>query len=229
MREIKDADELATLERALAVTDRVFVDATSGLTAGVTERELATEIDRLFREHADGPAFGTIVAVGDHAARPHHAPSDRPIAEGEPIIIDMGALVDGYRADLTRTIWMGEPSERLKAVYNVVHQAQQAAIAAIQPGRSARAVDAAARELIAAAGYGDHFVHGLGHGIGLRIHEGPSMSETSDDVLRPGQVTTIEPGVYLKDWGGVRIEDVGVVEPEGFRIITRAPKNALVK
>jgi Xaa-Pro aminopeptidase len=129
---------------------------------------------------------------------------------------------------LTRTIWVGEPSGRLKAVYNVVHQAQQAAIAAIQPGRSARAVDAAARELIAAAGYGDHFVHGLGHGIGLRIHEGPSMSKTSDDVLRPGQVTTIEPGVYLKDWGGVRIEDVGVVEPEGFRIITRAPKNAQV-
>ena len=132
----------------------------------------------------------------------------------------------GYAADLTRTIWVGEPTERLRAVYNVVDAAQRAELGALRAGVLGKDVDAVAREVIAAAGHGDHFSHGVrsGHGLGIRVHEAPSLGKTSDDVLLPGQVLTVEPGVYIADWGGVRIEDVGVVEADGFRLLTGAPK-----
>jgi len=227
LRAVKEPAELDLLAAVIQLTDEVFVAATTGLVAGTTERQLAWRIEREMRERgADGAAFPTIVAAGPHGARPHHAPTARPIEDGEPVVIDMGARLGGYAADLTRTIWVGEPTERLRAVYNVVDAAQRAELGALRAGVLGKDVDAVAREVIAAAGHGDHFSHGVrsGHGLGIRVHEAPSLGKTSDDVLLPGQVLTVEPGVYIADWGGVRIEDVGVVEADGFRLLTGAPK-----
>lgn len=227
LRARKDADELQALETALAITDEVFQSVSASMTSDMSERQLAWAIERGFRDSgASGAAFPTIVAAGPHSARPHHAPSDRQLGTGQPVIIDMGALVGGYHGDLTRTVWFGQPSPQLTAIYTIVDQAQRAALQTIGPGVAARDVDAAARAVIDQAGYGEHFVHGLGHGVGVRIHEAPSLAQTSSDILEPGNVVTVEPGIYLTGWGGVRIEDVGVVESERFRVITRAPKNS---
>lgn len=225
LRAVKSAEEIATLTAATELTDAVFVDATRDLQPGLTERELAWRIEREIRERgAEGVSFPPIVAAGPHGARPHHSPGDRPLAAGEPVVIDMGARLHGYHADLTRTVWIGEADDRLREVYDVVLAAQQAAVGVLRAGVSGKDVDAAARDVVVVAGYGDYFTHGLGHGVGLRIHEAPSSSQTSEDVLQTGQVLTVEPGVYIPDWGGVRIEDVGVVEVDGFRVLTRAPK-----
>lgn len=225
LRAVKEEDELARVTDAIRLNDEVFVATTADLRAGATERELAWRIDRTMRElGADGNAFATIVAAGPHAANPHHEPTERPIEEGEPIIIDMGARLRGYLSDLTRTIWVGEPSPALRAVYNIVYQANAAAIAGIRPGMSGQVSDRIGRDIIEEAGYGEQFVHGLGHGVGIRIHEAPSMGKSRDNVLPTGAIITIEPGIYIPDWGGVRIEDVGVLERDGVRILTRAPK-----
>ena len=227
-RAVKEPAELELMAAAIRLTDEVFGAVAATLTAGETEREVAWRIEREMRERgADGPAFPTIVAAGPHGARPHHDPTDRPIAAGEPVIIDMGASLGGYAADLTRTVWVGGPTARLAAVYNVVLSAQRAALGALRAGTTGKEMDAVARDLIANAGYGESFGHGLGHGLGIRVHEAPSLGKTSEDVLVAGQVVTVEPGIYLTDWGGVRIEDVGVVETAGFRVLTGAPKAEL--
>jgi Xaa-Pro aminopeptidase len=200
--------------------------AVGELRPGVTEREMAWIIERAMREEgADGLAFPPSVASGPHAARPHHGVTDRPIAEGEPITMDLGARVDGYNGDLTRTVWLGEPDERLRAVYNVVFEAQTAALVALRAGVTGMAVDGVARRVVENAGYGEAFVHGLGHGLGVRVHEGPSLSKTAETPLQTGEVVTVEPGVYLPGWGGVRIEDVVVIEDHGCRVLTAAPKS----
>ncbi len=225
LRAIKSPAEIATLTAAIELTDAVFVDVTKDLQPGTTERALAWRIEREIRERgAEGISFPPIVASGPHGARPHHSPGDRPLAAGEPIVIDMGARLGGYHADLTRTVWIGDADDRLGEVYGVVLAAQQAALGVLCAGVTGKDADAAARAVVVAAGFGDYFTHGLGHGVGLRIHEAPTSSETSEDVLQAGQVLTVEPGVYIPDWGGVRIEDVGVLEADGFRVLTRAPK-----
>ncbi|MCC6313272.1 MAG: M24 family metallopeptidase, partial [Thermomicrobiales bacterium] len=204
-----------------------FVAATKGLAADTTERELADRLDRAMRDRgASGPAFDTIVAAGPHAARPHHDPTDRPIEEGEPIIIDMGARHRGYNADLTRTIWIGEATERLRTIYTIVFDANAAARAGLRAGLTGAEADRLAREPIEAAGFGEQFTHSLGHGLGIKVHEAPSLRKTSEETLETGNVVTVEPGIYLPDWGGVRIEDVGVIAPDGVRILTEAPKFA---
>jgi Xaa-Pro aminopeptidase len=228
LRLVKDSAEILTIERAIQLTDEVFSDVVSGIAPGLTEREIAWRIERAFRDRgADGAAFPTIVASGPHAARPHHRTSDRSIRPGEPIIIDMGARLGGYNADLTRTVWIGEPDERLQAVYNVVGNAQAAALSVIRAGITGADADRAARSVLEAAGYSDNIVHSLGHGLGIQVHEAPSASPTADEPLQAGAVLTVEPGLYFSGWGGVRIEDVVVIEHGGCRNLTTAPKQRL--
>lgn len=225
LRAIKRADELASIESALRLTDLAFERASAQIHVSMTERALAELIRAELRNvGSDGEAFPTNVASGPNAAKPHHVPGDRPIADGEPVIIDMGAKVDGYCGDLTRTVWIGQPSERLVTIYRVVAGAQHAAIAAVQQGKPAKAVDQVARDVCEAAGMGEYVIHSLGHGLGLRIHEAPSVSQASHDTLRTGHVITIEPGLYVAGWGGVRIEDVLLVEDSGYRNLTGATK-----
>ncbi|MGH2616054.1 MAG: M24 family metallopeptidase [Thermomicrobiales bacterium] len=225
VRAIKDEQELAAIGKAAGITDAAFLAATTKLTAGVTERELAWRIELAMRElGADGPGFPTIVAAGPHGARPHHDPGERPIEAGEPVVIDMGAMVDGYTADLTRTICIGDPPPEFIDRYNTVLAAQLPALSGIRAGMSGREADAIAREALTAAGFGEQFVHGLGHGVGLLVHEFPSLGKTSEDILEPGHVVTVEPGIYVEGWGGIRIEDLCVVTTSGVDILSNAPK-----
>ncbi len=225
VRAIKDDRELDSIAKAAGITDAAFLAATTKLVAGVTERELAWRIELAMRElGADGPAFPTSVAAGPHGARPHHDPSERPILEGEPVVIDMGAMVGGYCADLTRTICLGQPSPEFSARYTMVLAAQSAALSGIRAGMTGREADAIARESLASAGFEELFVHGLGHGVGLLIHEYPSLGKSSEDLLEPGHVVSVEPGIYLEGWGGIRIEDLCVVTADGLDILSNAPK-----
>ena len=224
-RSIKDAAEVEALRAAIALTDQVFEALAGWMRAGQTEREIAWGIERQFRDRGgEGAAFPTIVAAGPHAARPHHNSGDRPVQEGEPIIIDMGATLAGYHGDLTRTVWFGPDTGRLREVYNVTSQANLAGLSAVGPDVPAKVIDESARSVIEKAGFGDFFVHGVGHGLGLQVHESPSVSKTSTDVLKVGQVITIEPGIYSPEWGGVRIEDVAVVTESGCSVLTTASK-----
>ena len=230
LRSVKEPEELDALKRAISITDDAYAAAVAGLEAGMTEVELARRIEQELRNRgAQREAFDTIVASGPHAARPHHAPTERRIQPGEPVIIDMGAHVDGYNGDLTRTTWVGEPTDELRRVYAAVEAAQRAALNAIQDGVAAKEVDAAARAVLDGLGLGEAFTHGVGHGLGVRVHEGPSAGTASEDVLRTGQVLTVEPGAYLPGWGGVRIEDVVVVEAGGHRMLTGAPKQRVAR
>jgi len=225
LRAVKSDQELARIAEAARITDAAFVIATSDLEPGVTEKALAWQIEAAMHNlGADGPGFPVIVAAGPHGARPHHDPSDRPIEDGEPVVIDMGAMVGGYSADLTRTICLGEPPPAYIDRYNTVLSAQRRALSEIRAAMSGREADAIAREALSAAGFGDQFLHGLGHGVGLNIHEFPSLGKDSHDTLEPGHVITIEPGVYFEGWGGIRIEDLCVVTPTGLDILSAAPK-----
>lgn len=225
LRNVKNAEEIVALELAVALTDQVFAGVAASLTVGNTERQVAWQIERLTRETTPGTlAFAPGVGGGPNSARPHHAASDRPFGLGEPIIIDMGVALNGYRGDLTRTLWLGEPPVRLREVYNVVYRANAAAISTIAAGVPVKDVDGLTRELISDAGYGDYLIHSLGHGVGLRIHEAPSVSINSDEIFSAGQVVTVEPGVYIPDWGGVRIEDVVLVTETGCKLLTASPK-----
>jgi Xaa-Pro aminopeptidase len=164
------------------------------------------------------------VAAGRNAAKPHAEPDDTPLGNGQPIIIDMGARYQGYHADLTRTIVLGEPDERFQQIYHIVLEAQQRAIAGLCAGMTGAEGDALARDHIAAAGYGEAFGHSLGHGVGLDIHEGPVLRRTSEQTLQAGSVFSVEPGIYLEEWGGVRIEDLALLREDGCEVLSRAPK-----
>lgn len=225
IRATKDSDELAAIADAARITDEAFLAATTGLRAGITEKVLAWRIDSLMRElGADGWAFDTCVAAGENGARPHHDPSDRPLEEGEPIVIDMGAVVRGYCADLTRTIVIGDPPPLFQERYNTVLAANLAALAGIHSGMTGREADSIARSLLIDAGFEEQLIHGLGHGVGLLVHEYPSLDARSENVLEPGHVFSVEPGVYFEGWGGIRIEDLCVATPKGLRILSNAPK-----
>lgn len=224
-RAIKSPDEIALLKKAFEITNAAFERVAPTIEAGQTEAEVAWKIYQAFIElGAEGPAFPTIVAAGTNAARPHHEPGKTVIAEGRPIVIDMGAKYHGYCADLTRTVWVGEPDEQLKAVYPVVAEAVEQVLERLSAGVVGKDMDTTAREYIEQHGLGDAFTHGLGHGVGLRVHEAPSFSKKSEDVLAPGNTITIEPGVYLPEWGGVRVEDVVLVTDDGVEVLTTASK-----
>ncbi|MGH2517991.1 MAG: M24 family metallopeptidase [Ktedonobacterales bacterium] len=227
LRAVKDADELAAIERAVAITDETFAYLCGWLRAGLTEKQVAREIERHMLElGADGLAFASIVASGPNAALPHAVPTDRPIQLGEPVTFDMGSRYAGYCSDMTRTVCLGEPGAEARALYELVLRAQEACEAGLRPGLTGKQADALARDVIAAAGHEERFSHGTGHGVGLEIHESPRLSKFAkdDQVLEPGMVITIEPGVYLAGNSGVRIEDTAVVTEDGIRVLTASHK-----
>ena len=229
VRAVKDEPELSALRRAAALTDDAFAHASQTMQPGWTEQQVSWEIEQYARSHgASAMAFESIVAAGTWGARPHARPRDEAICEGEPIVIDMGARVDGYCADMTRTVVLGEHDEHFPRIYDIVLAAHEHAAANVEPGMSGKDADALARSVITEAGYGEQFGHGLGHGVGLEIHETPYIGASSTDTLEAGMVITIEPGIYLSDWGGVRIEDMGLLDENGFHSFTGTPKLRLL-
>lgn len=229
LRAVKSADEVETIRRAAALTDAGFARLISVARPEMTEREAAWEIEKFLRENgAEAMAFGPSVAAGPNAAVPHHHGSDEPLGSGRPIWVDLGARVDGYDGDLTRSFSFGPAGERFEEVWRLVLRAQETALRGIRPGMTGPAADALARDVIAAGGHGEAFGHSLGHGVGLAIHERPRVSRFYDDVIPAGSVVTVEPGIYLPGWGGVRIEDLVLVADDGVEVISRAPKPMVV-
>ena len=229
VRAVKDAQELELLERAVQVGDAAFQAVADQVQPGWTELRVAWEIEKYAREHgAEAMSFATIVGGGPWGAMPHAFPRDEALQAGTPIVIDMGVIVDGYCSDMTRTIVLGEPDAKFQEVYDIVLTAQETAEATVESGMTGGQAHMIAQDIIAEAGYGDKFGHGLGHGVGLEIHEHPRLGRTSDDVLADGMVITVEPGIYLPGWGGIRIEDMGVLENGRFRNFTTAPKLRMV-
>jgi len=225
LRLVKDRGEVARIRVACAIADDALAEVRPRLTDGLTERELGLELDQAMRRRgATDTSFETIVASGPNAAMPHARPGPRRICEGDLVVIDFGALVDGYCSDMTRTVMVGEPTTTQARMLEVVLAAQAAGVAAVAAGVPCRDVDNACREVIAEAGWADAFTHGTGHGVGLDIHEGPRVGSTSSDTLATGQVVTVEPGVYLDAHGGVRIEDTVVVTDDGAEALTLTPK-----
>jgi len=218
VRAVKEPGELDAIRRAAAITNETFERLAQERFVGRTERELAWRLDQLFYEHgAHAPAFETIVASGPNSAKPHARPTDRTVEAGETVVVDAGAMVDGYNADCTRTFATGPLPEELTRAYTATLEGQLAGLDATRAGVSGVDADAAARDKIEAAGFGGKFGHGLGHGVGLEVHEAPRLSHESSDTLVAGNVATVEPGVYLEGVGGIRIEDLVVVtegEPE---------------
>ena len=233
LRAAKSAEEIASLRKAVAVSDGAIAHAYAVAAPGMTEAELAWRLEAWMRENgAESLAFTIIVAAGENSALPHHHPGPRPIRAGEPITIDLGAVVEGYHSDVTRTFSLGpvvEQPEEYTRVWQLVDRAREAAIAALLPGVSGKEADAAARDLIDAAGHQEHFGHGTGHGVGLEIHEAPRMSKIAPDTPLPlGCAVTVEPGVYLPDRFGVRIEDLVVLGPEGAEVLTQVASMPVV-
>lgn len=231
LREVKDAGELALLRLACQAADAALAALVQGggLRPGRTERDVARELETLMFDHgADGRAFETIVAAGANSAVPHHRPTDAVLARGDFVKIDFGALVGGYHSDMTRTFVLGAAAPWQQEIYQLVAAAQQAGRDAVANGAALCEVDAAARDVIAAAGYGEHFGHGLGHGVGLQIHEAPGINSSATGTLRAGTVVTVEPGVYLPERGGVRIEDTVAVSESGSEALSRFPRQLAV-
>lgn len=229
LRVAKDQDELAILRRAIRLTDDVYSRVVANLRIGQTEREIAWAIERGLRERgAEAMAFGPDVAAGPNAAVPHHQPTDYAIRPGDPVWIDLGARLEGYCSDLTRSFCVGEASTDYLTTWNLVLEAQRAALAGLRADLETKAADALARAVVVAAGRGDEFGHPLGHGLGLMIHEAPLLGARSDERLRSGMVVTVEPGLYRAGWGGIRIEDVALIEPNGANVLSDAPKAPIV-
>ena len=222
IRERKNKEELRKIERSVALNEQVFQEVYADLYEGMTERDAAIRIETAMRlKGAEGPSFETIVAGGPNSALPHAVPTDRPLTKGEPIIIDMGLKLDGYCSDMTRTVALGTPSEKMIQLSRLVRKAQLAATEEIRAGKTGYEVDRTARRIIAEAGYGDRFGHGLGHGVGLAVHENPSLSKRNRKKLRAGMVVTVEPGIYLPGWGGIRLENMVAVEKDGCRLLNQ--------
>ncbi len=228
MRAVKDPGELAAIAAAAELADDVYLWATERGLKGRTELDVARAAVARIRELGAEPSFPPIVAAGPNGALPHAEPGDREIGDAQLVVFDMGAELDGYCSDCTRTYATGELDGEAREVYELVRSAQETALAAVRPGAGGKEVDAVSRVPIAEAGHGDHYGHGLGHGVGLEVHEGPRLSQSSEDELREGNVVTVEPGVYLPGVLGVRIEDLVVVEADGPRIISALPKELTV-
>ncbi len=231
LRMQKDDDELASIKKAVALTDAAFAHITGWIKPGVTEKEVAWELESYMRTNgAEALSFEPIVTGGPNSAKNHAKPSDRPLQAGEPIILDFGCQVDGYCSDMTRTICLGEPTDdQYLKIWNIVLAAQQAALQGIKGGATGVEIDKLARDVINSAGYKKCFGHGLGHGVGLAIHEFPRFSFMYPHEVPARAVMTIEPGIYIPDWGGVRLEDLGVVQDGGIDILSQSPKEAVLQ
>jgi Xaa-Pro aminopeptidase len=228
LRAVKDDEERGAIRRAQAATDASFDGILDVLAVGVTEQQVARELERLLREEgADGLAFDPIVAFGENAAEPHHEPSHRLLEEGDVVKLDFGGLVEGYHADMTRTLAFGSLAGELRKIHDVVREAQQAGIDTVRVGVAGSEVDAACRRVIEDAGYGDRFVHGTGHGVGLQIHEAPWLGREHDAPLPAGSVVTVEPGIYVPALGGVRIEDMVEVTEDGGRVVGTSTRDLI--
>ena len=228
LRTIKHPEEIDLLARAAAITDAATDFVLSRVRAGQSELDVATMIGAAIAERGGTLAFGTLVQSGPNSALPHGHPGGRRLAEGDFVLFDFGAAFEGYKADTTRMAVVGEPSSRHTEIHRVVLEAHDAAIAAVRPGATTGEVDAAARRVIEAAGYGERFFHRTGHGLGLEAHEAPNLDPGSDFGLEPGMVFTVEPGIYIPGWGGVRIEDDVVVQDGGCRLLTKADRTLRV-
>jgi len=221
-RLVKDAEELAAIEKAVLLNEAVFQEVYRSLRPGQTEKEAAWAIENTMRlMGAEGPSFATIVAGGPNAAKPHAVPSDRPLGKGETILIDMGLILGGYCADMTRTVVFGTPDKQTVSLFRLVRRAQLAGLNSLRAGISGQAVDKIARRVIEQAGLGERFGHSLGHGVGLNVHEGPALSYRNRKPLAAGMVVTVEPGVYIPGWGGIRLENMAVIEEDGCRVLNR--------
>ena len=230
LRRVKDDGEVARMAAAAGIADAALAVVKPQMVDGITEADLALALDSEMRRlGASGCSFDTIVASGPNGAKPHARPSSRRIEDGELVVLDFGAVVDGYCSDMTRTVSVGPPrSPTLERMVAVVAESQQAGVEAVRAGQSAADVDRVCREVIEGAGWGDAFLHSTGHGVGLDIHEAPYVSATSKDTLAAGHVVTVEPGVYLPEHGGVRIEDTVVVTDDGCVPLTLAPKDLVI-
>jgi Xaa-Pro aminopeptidase len=230
LRMHKDQQEAERIQHAADIADAAFAHILNYIRPGLTEREVAMELETFMRKGgATGPAFATIIASGWRSSLPHGVASDKQIANGEFVKLDFGAVYEGYCSDITRTVVIGAPSTRHIEIYQIVLAAQARALDAACEGITGGELDAVARNFIAEQGYGEEFGHSLGHGLGLAVHEDPRIAQGSEQILRPGMVITIEPGVYISGWGGVRIEDDILLVDGGKRILTHAPKNELIR
>lgn len=229
MRMIKTSEEIEYTRRAAQIADESFAELLPSIRSGVTERDLAIELEFLMRKAgASNTSFDSIVASGPRSALPHARPGERILSHGDFVVFDFGCIVNGYCSDMTRTIVVGEPEEKHLVIYDVVLKAQLQSLAAVGPGKTGVEIDSIARDIITDAGYGDYFGHGLGHSVGLEVHENPRLSKTDNTALQPGMIVTIEPGVYLPDFGGVRIEDLVVVTEDGHEVLSSTFKELYV-
>ena len=220
LRVRKDADELRIMKDALILAENGLKTLLPKLSSGMTELAAAWELEKILREAgAEGLSFPSIVAGATNAAKPHATPSGNRFEEATTVLFDWGCILEGYCSDITRTFYLGRPDDRFMEIFEIVRKAQEASTAAIRPGAVCKDVDAVARTIITDAGYGDVFGHGLGHGVGLAVHENPRLSFRSDTVLEPGMVVTVEPGIYLPDWGGIRLENMVVVTEDGHEVL----------
>lgn len=228
LRQTKDAAELKSLQKSFAIADHAFAELMKVIKPGMTECEVAAHLEFFMKmAGSEAPSFDTIIASGPNSSCPHHHPGSRKLKKGEMVKIDFGAVVDGYHSDMTRTVFLGKATEKFKNIYGIVLEAQKKAIKALKVGTVCKDVDAVARKVIADAGYADNFGHGLGHSLGLNVHEAPSLSSKCEDQIRPGVTFTVEPGIYLPGWGGVRIEDVFLVKEKGLTRLTNTPNDLL--
>lgn len=229
LRSVKDESEIKLIRQAVKIADDAFDEVLKTIEIGQTEEEIGLNLEfSMRRAGASGGSFDFIVASGVRSAMPHGTASSKRVQSGEFLTMDFGAIYQGYCSDITRTIFIGDPEDKHRAVYETVLAAQRAGIQAVAPGRTGKEVDAVARTIIEKAGYGDYFGHGLGHSVGLAIHEGPNLNKREERILEPGMVITVEPGIYIPDWGGVRIEDIVLVTENGCEVLTQAPKEFII-
>lgn len=225
LRTVKDEEELKAIQHACDITCEAFEYICTYIKPGMTERQVQLALDNKMLElGAQSTAFSTIIASGENGSLPHAVPGERVIRNGDLVTMDFGAKVDGYCSDMTRTVAVGEPSDELRKIYGIVLRAQEAAQAALYPGKNCADMDKVARDIIAEEGYGECFGHSLGHGVGIDIHEEPRLSSRSTDVLAPGHIVTVEPGIYVPGVGGVRIENTCVITDDGYRALCSASK-----